>query len=183
MKDFRKRFARRGPPENKNRTNYEIRANKVRLVSEEGSQVVSIQDALQKAKELNQDLIEITKNDEIPIVKITDYGRFKFNKAKKEKENRKKQKTTQIKEIKMGPKIDSHDFERKCAMAKLFLESGDTVKVGIRFRGREMAHTELGLEKMIEFQQNMENVGSIEKKPNLEGRIMTMVIKAKAKKK
>ena len=183
MKDFRKRSTRRDPPENENRTNREIKAHKVRLVSEDESKIVFIEEALQKAQELNQDLVEITRNEEIPIVKIVDYGRFKFNKAKKTKENRKKQKTTQVKEVKMGPKIDSHDFERKCLMAKNFLESGDTVKVAIRFKGREMAHTELGLEKMIEFQKNIENFGALEKKPNLEGRIMTMVIKAKAKKK
>ncbi len=181
MKDFRRRFSRRDPPTSKNRTNHEIKASKVRLVSENESRVVLIEEALQKARELDQDLVEITRNEEIPIVKIIDYGRFKFNKAKKEKENRKRQKTTQVKEIKMGPKIDSHDFERKCLTARNFLESGDTVKIGIRFRGREMAHTELGLEKMIEFQKHMEKFGLLEKAPKLEGRIMTMVIKAKKK--
>ena len=183
MKDFRRRFVRRGPPESEHRTNQEIRANRVRLVSEKGSLVLSLTEAIQRAKEENKDLVEITRNEELPIVKIIDYGKFKFDKAKKEKENRKRHKTTQVKEVKMGPKIDSNDFNRKCAMAKSFLDDGDTVKVSMRFRGREMAHTELGLEKMVEFQKNVEDTGTTEKEPNLEGRIMTMVIKAKSKKK
>ena len=132
---MKKIFVRRGRPENENRINDHIKASKVRLVEGDKSNIISLEEALSRAKNQEQDLVQITKNQEIPIVKIVDYGKFKFNKAKKEKENKKKQKTTHIKEVKMGPKIDINDFQRKCLMARSFLEGGDTVKVTMRFRG------------------------------------------------
>jgi len=165
-----------------NRINNEINEPEVRLIEEEGSKVVPIEDALRMAREAGVDLVEITKGQDMPVVRIIDYGKFKFEKAKKDKENKKHQKTILIKEIKMGPKIDVGDFDRKCAMASDFIEEGDNVKVTMRFKGREMAHTELGLEKMIQFTKNVAHVAVVDKEPKLEGRMMVMVLRPKSKK-
>ncbi len=159
------------------RINQDIRAQQVRLVGEHGSDIMTIEEALAKATSENCDLVEIVKDQKVPVVKIIDYGKFKFDKSKKEKAKKRNQKITHLKEVKLGPKIDSHDFERKCHISRKFLESGDAVKVTMRFRGREMAHTELGLEKLIQLAENIQDVSNIEKKPTLEGRSMTMVIR------
>jgi len=165
-----------------NRLNEEITEDKVRLITDSGTELIDTIEAIKRAKELNVDLVEITKNQEGPIVRLIDYGKFKFEKAKKERENKKKQKVIHIKEIKMGPKIDTGDFDRKCQMAKDFLETGDKVKVTMRFRGREMAHTEIGLEKMKLFCEKLKLNGLVDKEPLLEGRLMTMVLRPKGKK-
>ncbi len=173
-KFFKKRFIKR------NRINKEIVAEKVRLVSENGTEVVTLEQALEKARSQDEDLVEIVK-DQVPVVKIIDYGKFKFERAKKEK--KKKQKTIHLKEIKMSPKIDTGDFDRKCSMAKNFLHVGDNVKVSMRFRGREMAHTELGMEKMDEFYKALAEDSILEKKPALERRTITMILRSTGQKK
>ena len=180
MRSLKKKFIRRFRQEHKNRINTEIKAKKVRLVSDTGSEVLLLEEVLKKAQDSGEDVVEIVKNRDFPVVKIIDYGKFKFAKAKKEKENRKKQKVTHLKEIKMGPKIDSNDFDRKCGMARNFLEGGDTVKITTRFKGREMAHTELGLDKMNLFYENLNSIALLDRKPVLEGRIMSMVLKARS---
>ena len=183
MRAPKRRFIRRLRQERENRINEEITSEKVRLVSEKGSKVLLFKEVLNIAQTRGEDVVEIVKNQDFPVVKIIDYGKFKFDKAKKEKENRKKQRVIHLKEIKMGPKIDSNDFDRKCSMAKNFLEGGDSVKVTMRFRGREMAHTELGLDKLNLFYENLEGIALLDKKPSLEGRMMTMVLKTKSGKK
>lgn len=164
------------------RLNNEIIEPEVRLVEEGGAQVLPTAKAIQMAQEAGVDLVEIAKGQNPPIVRIIDYGRFKFEKAKKDKESKKHQRTIQVKEVKMGPKIDVGDFDRKCQMAIDFLDEGDNVKVSMRFKGREMAHTELGLEKMKNVIEKLSSFAVVEKNPKLEGRMMTMVLRPKGKK-
>lgn len=183
MKRTSKRFNYKKRVVRENRLNEEIRAPKVRVLQDEGAaEVMSTEAALALAKERNQDLVEIAMNKDMPIVRIIDYGKFKFEKAKKDKESKKRQKVIQVKEIKVGPKIDVGDFDRKCQLAQEFLEEGDNVKVSMRFRGREMAHTEIGLEKLKEFAEVLKDDATVEKNPQLEGRVMTMILRPKAKK-
>ena len=164
------------------RLNNEITEPMVRLIEEGGAQVLPTIEAIKMAREAEVDLVEIAKGQDPPIVRIIDYGRFKFEKAKKDKESKKHQRTIQVKEVKMGPKIDVGDFDRKCQMAIDFLDEGDNVKVSMRFKGREMAHTELGLEKMQNVIAKLEGIAVVEKNPKLEGRMMTMVLRPKGKK-
>jgi len=164
------------------RLNDEITEPQVRLIDDEGAKLVNTADALVLAQQAGVDLVEIAKGQDPPIVRIIDYGKFKFEKAKKDKESKKHQKVIQIKEIKMGPKIDIGDFDRKCQMVETFLGEGDNVKVTMRFRGREMAHTNLGLEKMQKMVELLSSVASIDKDPKLEGKLMTMVLRPKSKK-
>ncbi len=171
-------YKKTGYKKSNNRINNEIMAPRVRLIDDEGSSVMSFDLALQKAKSKSLDLVEITAQ-EIPIVKILDYGKYLFNKIKKDKENKKKQKTSVLKEIKMGPKIDIGDYERKCNMANKFLTNGDNVKITMRFRGREMAHTNIAKIKMEEFADLLKSVAILERRPILEGRQMTMILRPK----
>ncbi|MCS6985374.1 MAG: translation initiation factor IF-3 [Leptospiraceae bacterium] len=163
------------------RINEEITAETVRLVGEKGAEVVPLSEALRRAREAGVDLVEIAQAPDMPVVKIIDYGKFKFEKTKKDKESRKKQKIIQVKEIKMGPKIDTGDFDRKVQLAQEFLNEGDNVKVTMRFKGREIAHTELGLEKLMEFKDRLEQVAIVEKMPSMEGRMMSMVLRPRGK--
>lgn len=183
MRIKNRRASFRGPRRSvrEHRINEEIREPKVRLVTESGAEVVPIDQALMRAKQEGVDLVEIAKAADLPIVKIIDYGKFKFEKTKKDKENKKRQKTIQIKEIKLGPKIDVGDFDRKCQLASEFLTEGDNVKVSMRFRGREMAHTEIGLEKMNLFFDNLSELAIQDKNPTMEGRQMVMLLRPKGK--
>lgn len=165
-----------------NRLNREITEPKVRVILDDGAEVMDTADAIRKAEELGVDLVEIAKAPDMPITRIIDYGKFKFEKTKKDKENKKKQRVIQVKEIKMGPKIDVGDFERKTELAREFLEEGDNVKVSMRFRGREMAHTEVGLEKLQAMLEKLEGTAALEKHPSLEGRMMTMILRPGGKK-
>ncbi len=164
------------------RLNEEITEPRVRLVGEQGAEVITSDEARKRATEAGVDLVEIAKGQDPPICRIIDYGKFKFEKAKKDKESKKHQKVIQVKEVKMGPKIDIGDFDRKCNMAQSFLNEGDNVKVTMRFKGREMAHTELGLEKMQNVIKILEAVANVDREPKLEGRIMSMVLRPKSKK-
>ncbi|NNM66623.1 MAG: translation initiation factor IF-3 [Spirochaetales bacterium] len=165
------------------RVNETIRVKEVRLIGGDGEQkVVSISEALQLAREANLDLVEVAPNSVPPVCKIMDFGKFKFEQEKKLRESKKNQKITQLKEIRMQPKIEKHDMEFKVKHIKEFLEEGDKIKVTIRFRGREMAHPELGrnvLEKVLEL---LEGVFVVESPTKMEGRFMSVTIAPKAKK-
>ncbi len=158
--------------------NDEIRAKEVRVVSADGEQlgVMSSKDALTLAENKNLDLVNIAPTAQPPVCKIMDYGKYKFELQKKEKLNRKNQKVVNIKEVQLSPSIDTNDFNTKCNHAKKFLKSGDKVKVSVRFRGRELTHSEIGQVLLERFAASCEEEGSIERPAKLEGRNMTMFL-------
>lgn len=160
------------------RVNDRIRSDSVRLIGAEGENlgVVTPERAMDLAADADLDLVEISPNADPPVCKIMDFGKFKYETQKREAEARKKQKTIEIKEIKMRPGTDDHDFERKVTDAVKFLENGDKVKVTLRFRGREMAHQNLGREMLEKVVDNIEGIGKIESMPRMEGRQMVMMI-------
>jgi translation initiation factor IF-3 len=138
--------------------------------------VVSSEEALEMAYEAGYDLVEVSPNADPPVCKILDYGKYKYEEQKKAAEARKKQKTIDVKEIKMRPGIDVHDYEVKMRSARRFLDDGDKVKVTIRFRGREMAHQELGMKVLDRVREDLDELAKVEQSPIKEGRLMTMVI-------
>ena len=138
--------------------------------------VLSVQDALERARQSGLDLVEISPNSAPPVCKILDYGKFKYEAQKRANQARKKQKTFDVKEIKMRPGIDQHDYEVKMRAIGKFLGSGDKVKVTMRFRGREMAHQEIGMAVLMRVRDDLEEVAKVEQLPKLEGRQMTMVV-------
>ncbi len=138
--------------------------------------VVAVVDALARAAEAGLDLVEIAPNSEPPVCKILDYGKYKYQAQKKAAEARKKQRTVEIKEIKMRPNIDTHDYEVKMRSIVRFFEEGDKVKVTLRFRGREMAHQELGAQLLDRVKQDTSTLAKVESEPKLEGRQMVMVL-------
>jgi translation initiation factor IF-3 len=137
---------------------------------------VPIDRALAIAQEAGLDLVEISPNNDPPVAKILDYGRFKYQSQKKAAEARKKQKTVEIKEIKMRPNIDVHDYDVKMRSVRRFFEEGDKVKVTLRFRGREMAHQEIGMKLLDRVKEETAPIAKVEAEPRLEGRQMTMVL-------
>ena len=141
--------------------------------------VVSIRDALIAAEEAGLDLVEVSPNADPPVCKILDYGKFKYEAQKRANEARKKQKIIEVKEIKMRPNIDDNDYDVKMRSARRFLEEGDKVKVTMRFRGREMAHQDLGMNVLIKVRDDLVEMAKVEQMPRLEGRQMTMVIAPK----
>lgn len=161
--------------------NEEIRDREVRVVTDDGEQlgIMSAKDAFKLAEQRNQDLVKIAPQAVPPVCKIMDYGKFRFEQAKREKEAKKNQRVVEIKEIRLSLNIDKHDFETKVNHAKKFLSAGNKVKVSIRFRGREMAHPEHGLVTMRTFAEACEEFGVVEKPAKLEGRSMQMFIAAK----
>ncbi|MDL2232257.1 translation initiation factor IF-3 [Ruminococcaceae bacterium OttesenSCG-928-L11] len=161
--------------------NEEIRDKEVRLVGAEGEQlgIMSIQDAMRIATEKNLDLVKIAPQATPPVCRIMDYGKHKFEQAKREKEARKNQKVIELKEIRLSLNIDTHDFETKLKNAIKFLNAGNKLKVSIRFRGREMAHPEIGTEMMKRFAADIEEYGNIERIPKMEGRSMIMYVNSK----
>jgi translation initiation factor IF-3 len=160
------------------RVNDEIRIPKVQLVDTEGHNhgIVDIEEARQRAEEAGLDLVEISPNSQPPVVKILDYGKYKFQAQKKAAEARKKQKTVEVKEIKMRPSIDTHDYDVKMRAARRFLDEGDKVKMTLRFRGREMAHQELGLQLLFRVRDELHEMAKVEAEPRLEGRQMIMIL-------
>ncbi|TCH97236.1 translation initiation factor IF-3 [Roseococcus sp. SYP-B2431] len=168
--------SREGP-----RVNEEIRVPQVRLIDEAGEMlgVMSIRDALYKAYQSGLDLLEISPNAVPPVCKITDYGKFKYEQQKKANEARKKQKVVEIKEIKVRPNIDDHDYDVKMKQAKSFIGEGDKVKVTLRFRGREMAHQELGVKLLERIRAELVELVKVESMPRLENRQMIMVLAPK----
>jgi translation initiation factor IF-3 len=153
----------------------------VRLVKEDGSMVgvVSVREALIMAEEAGLDLVEISPNASPPVCKILDFGKFKYEVQKKENEARKKQKVIEVKEIKLRPGIDEHDYQVKMRSVHRFLEEGDKVKVTMRFRGREMVHQELGMKVLDRVRAELDALAKVEQMPRLEGRQMIMVMAPK----
>ena len=141
--------------------------------------VVSKQEAIEIAYEAGLDLVEISPNAEPPVCKVLDYGKYKYEAQKKANEARKKQKVIDVKEIKMRPGIDEHDYQVKMRSVKRFLGDGDKVKMTIRFRGREMAHQELGMKVLDRVREDVGELAKVEQFPKSEGRLMTMVIAPK----
>lgn len=138
--------------------------------------VLSTEEAQAMADDVGLDLVEVSPNADPPVCKILDYGKFKYEEQKKAAEARKKQKTIDVKEIKMRPGIDVHDYEVKLRSARRFLDDGDKVKVTIRFRGREMAHQDLGMKVLDRVREDLDELAKVEQSPIKEGRLMTMVI-------
>jgi len=163
--------------------NEAIRDREVRVISDSGEQlgIMSAAQALKLAESKNLDLVKFAPQAKPPVCKIVDYGKYRFEQAKREKENKKNQRIVEIKEIRLSLNIDTHDFNTKAGHAKRFLEEGNKVKVSIRFRGREMAHPEIGLKSMEKFAQALEEFGTVEKPAKLEGRQMLMFLASKAK--
>ncbi len=155
-----------------------ITSPQVRLVDENGEQVgvVSVADALRRAEDAGLDLLEVSPNADPPVCKILDYGRFRYEAQKKKNEARKKQKVIEVKEIKMRPNIDTHDYEVKMRAINRFIDEGDKVKVTMRFRGREMVHQDLGKQVLDRVREEMEEKAKVEQFPKIEGRQMTMVM-------
>ena len=164
--------------------NEEIRDKEIRLVSDQGEQlgVMSSAEALQKAIDADMDLVKISPNAVPPVCKIMDYGKFKFEQTKREKEARKNQHVVEIKEIRMSPGIDSNDVNVKLRNAQKFLAEGNRVKVTVRFRGRQMAHTDIGERLLLEFASRCEEVAIMDKNPKLEGRFMNIFLSPKTPK-
>ena len=163
------------------RSNRDIRVPKIQLIDAEGKNVgvVNTFDALAMAEEAGLDLVEIVPNAEPPVCKIIDLGRLKYQTQKKAAEARKKQKIVEIKEIKMRPGIDDHDYDVKMRAVLRFFEEGDKVKITLRFRGREMAHQELGMKLLDKVKEDTIAIAKVEAEPKLEGRQMMMVLAPK----
>lgn len=161
--------------------NDQIRAREVRLIDETGQNVgvVNKLDALQRATDAGLDLVEISPDAEPPVCKILDYGKYKYQEQKKQAEARKNQKIVEIKEIKMRPGIDDHDYDVKMRAIRRFFEEGDKVKITLRFRGREMAHQHLGMDVLNRVKTETESVAKVESEPRFEGRQMVMVLAPK----
>lgn len=163
----------RGP-----RVNYQIKIASVRVIDDEGAQlgIMEVHEARRTAEERGLDLVEVAPNARPPVCKIMDYGRYKYEQAKKEKEAKKKQHHIAIKEMKFRPKIDDHDYDFKVAHVREFLEKGDKVKLTIMFRGREMMHQEFGRAILDRIKVDIEDLAIVEQEPKSEGRNMTMVV-------
>ena len=155
-----------------------IDAPDVRLVDSDGEAVgvVSVEEGLKRAQEAGLDLVEVSPNSDPPVCKLLDYGKFKYEAQKKANIARKKQKTFEVKEIKMRPSIDVHDYDVKMRSMVRFLNEGDKVKVTVRFRGRELAHQNLGQRVLERIRDDLEQLAKVEQFPKMEGRLMTMVI-------
>jgi translation initiation factor IF-3 len=178
---IRRPFKAAAPTKDGPRSNRDIKVPRVQLIDETGLNRgnVSIQEALQIAEDAGLDLVEISPNAEPPVCKITDLGKLKYASQKKAAEARKNQKVIEIKEIKMRPNIDTHDYETKMKAVRRFFEEGDKVKLTLRFRGREMAHLELGMELLNKVKAETETIAKVEAEPKLEGRQMMMVLSPK----
>lgn len=161
--------------------NEEIRDKEIRLIDADGTMIgiTPTKDALKMAGEKNLDLVKIAPQAAPPVCKIMDYGKYMFELAKKEKETRKNQKIISIKEVRISPSIEEHDFGFKVKNAYKFLQDGDKVKVSVKFRGREMNYTSLGEKVLAKFAEAVEEVGTVEKRPRLEGKSMHMILNPK----
>ena len=161
--------------------NEEILDKEVRLIGDQGEQlgIMSAQEALKIAVERELDLVKIAPGSNSPVCKVMDYGKFRFEQAKKEKEAKKNQRVIEIKEIRMSPGIGENDFNTKLKNGQKFLTDGDRVKVSVRFRGREMAHTEIGEQLLKDFAAKCADIATLDKNPKLEGRNMSMFLSPK----
>ena len=160
------------------RVNEDIRAAQVRLIDQEGEMqgVMSARDAWLRAQAVGLDLLEISPNADPPVVKILDFGKYKYELQKKKNEAKKKQKVIEIKEIKVRPNIDENDYQVKLRAMRSFIEEGDKVKVTLRFRGREMAHQEIGVRVLERIRSEMDPTSKVEQMPRMENRQMVMVL-------
>lgn len=164
--------------------NEEIRDREVRLISAEGEQlgIMSARAALEIAAEKELDLVKISPNAKPPVCKLMDYGKYRFEQAKREKEAKKNQHVVEVKEVRMSPGIDVNDFNVKLRNAQKFLTEGDRVKVTVRFRGREMAHTNIGERLLLKFADQCKEIANVDKNPKLDGRHMAMFLSPKVSK-
>ena len=163
------------------RINEMINSRSVRCIAPDGEQlgILSIDEAMNKAEELGLDLVELQPNADPPVCKILDYGKHKYQAQKRANEARKKQKIIEVKEIKLRPNIDQHDYQVKMKAVRKFIDGGDKVKITLRFRGREMAHIELGTDLLSRVQEDIDDFAKIESMPKMEGRQMTMILAPK----
>ena len=161
--------------------NERIRDREVRLVSESGEQlgIMSSREALKLAREADLDLVKIAPNAKPPVCKIIDYGKYRYELARKEKEAKKKQKTMEVKEVRLSPNIDTNDLNTKANQARKFITKGDKVKVTRRFRGREMAHVNYSKQILDSFYERLEDIAVVDKNPKMEGRSMVMFLSQK----
>ena len=164
--------------------NRQIKAKEVQLIGDNGEKVgiISLEEALEKAEDKNLDLVLVAPNVNPPVCKIMNYGKYKFEQAKKEKEAKKKQKILEIKELRVTPNIEEHDFGFKCKNARKFIGDGNKVKITVRFRGREVNNSKAGELVLNKFIEALEDVASVEKSPKLEGRNMFTILAKKADK-
>jgi len=164
------------------RVNRQIRISPVRVIGADGEQlgILAVEEAITAAENEGLDLVEVAPNARPPVVRIMDYGKFKYEQARKARQARKKQHHIQIKEVKFRPGIEAHDFEFKVRHARKFLEEGNKVKATMMFRGRQMAHPELGREVLTRVAQALDDIGKVESEPMFEARTMTMVIAPRA---
>ena len=178
---IRRPFKADAPVKEGPRSNREIRIPKIQLIDEEGQNlgVMPTDQALKMAEDAGLDLVEISPNAEPPVCKILDLGKLKYSTQKKAAEARKKQKIVEVKEIKMRPNIDTHDYEVKMKAMNRFFDEGDKVKVTLKFRGREMAHMELGMKLLLQVKDDTLAIAKVEAEPKLEGRQMMMVLAPK----
>ena len=160
------------------RVNEEIRIPQVRLIDQDGEMqgVLTVREAMQRAFSVGLDLVEISPNADPPVCKILDFGKFKYEQQKKRNEAKKKQKVIEIKEIKVRPNIDENDYQVKMRAMKSFIEEGDKVKVTLRFRGREMAHQDIGVRVLERIRSEMDTTSKVEQMPRMENRQMVMVL-------
>ena len=161
--------------------NERIRDKEIRVIGEEGQQlgVMSPKEAMKLAKEDNVNLVKVAPSAVPPVCKLIDYGKYRYELARKEKEAKKKQKTIEVKEVRLSPNIDVNDLNTKCNSARKFLEKGNKVKVTLRFRGREMAHIEASKHILTDFAEKLSDIAVVDKAPKLEGRSMTMFLTEK----
>ena len=174
----RRPHAAQPPKKEGPRTNRDIRVPRVLLIDEHGEKqgIMPVEAALEAAEEAGLDLVEVSPNADPPVCKIVDYGKLKYQEQKKKAEAKKKQKIVEIKEIKMRPNIDVHDYQVKTKAMHRFFEAGDKVKVTLRFRGREMAHQDRGMDIMNRVKEDFADVAKVEFEPKMEGRLMVMVM-------
>jgi translation initiation factor IF-3 len=179
-----KKFAERSFTISKNlRVNERIRVPEVRVIDENGEQagIMRTRDALSMARQRNFDLVEVAPNAQPPVCRLLDYGKYRYEQTKKERDARKTQKVITVKEIRLEPKIAEHDLKVKARLARGFLEDGDKVKITVRFRGRELAHTDIGqglLEQLIEM---LKDISTLDQSPRMEGKSLTMIMARAAK--
>lgn len=158
--------------------NDSIRVREVRVVDTDGQQigVLPIKEALRLAREKGLDLVEVAPSAKPPVCRIMDFGRFRYEQSKREREAKKKQRIVEIKEIRMTPKIDDHDYNVKAKAAERFLREGNKVKVSVRFRGREIVHTDIGKDLLADLAEAVKDVGTVERPPQVEGKNMIMIL-------
>ena len=161
--------------------NEQIRDKEVRLIGPDGEQlgIMSAREAMAKAQEAELDLVKIAPSAKPPLCKLVDYGKYKYELVRKEKEAKKKQRTIEVKEVRLSPNIDVNDLNTKCNSARKFIEKGDKVKVSLRFRGREMAHIDSSKHILEDFAEKLSDIAVVDKAPKLEGRSMTMFLTEK----